>query len=327
MSQAEQEKIGLIGDHAYSFLKFLNIGGETVVKMRNPWGKTVWKGEWSFESKKWTPELRQKYHYTYQPNDGAFFIPWKEFTKYFSNFVISRIDPTFLHTSHRLNSAAHHSNYVRMLVKEEGVYNLSVYQESKRKHQGKDYEYSDVRMVVLKEHGQEINYVCSVNKSKSHAVFVETRLTPGFYYVAVKVDWGAKQPRSIVLTSYGCERVEFEDLDASIAPLFKKEMVRSFSNKAKGKVKKYEKLKLPEATNESYFSIEEGIGYIKVKNPTNRWFRSTMTLSTSGMKIIKPDKLPHVFDMNPQSEKVIGFWISSRGYSYESSESMETKGW
>jgi calpain-15 len=54
MSQAEQDRIGLISGHAYSFLKFLKIEGETVVKMRNPWGRKIWQGEWSYESKKWT---------------------------------------------------------------------------------------------------------------------------------------------------------------------------------------------------------------------------------------------------------------------------------
>lgn len=117
MNEAQQEKLGLIGDHAYSFLKFLKINDETVVKMRNPWGKTVWKGEWSFESKKWTPSLREKYNYHTASNDGTFYIPWPEFTKYFSNFVICRLDPTFLHTSLKITVNPHKSTYVRMLVK------------------------------------------------------------------------------------------------------------------------------------------------------------------------------------------------------------------
>ena len=64
-----------------------------------------------------------------------------------------------------------------------------------------------------------------------------------------------------------------------------------------------------------------------MKNPTGRWFKSTLTLSSNGLKIIKPDTLPCVFNMDGNSEKIIGFWVSSKGYSYESSESMETKGW
>ena len=96
-------------------------------------------------------------------------------------------------------------------------------------------------------------------------------------------------------------------------------MIKSFSLKNPGKIKKYEKLKLPEATSETLFSIEQGIGYIKLKNPTNRYFKSTLTLKTTGLKVIKPDTLPHVFNMHPGTEKTIGFWVSSKGFSYESS--------
>ena len=189
MSSAQQESIGLIGDHAYSFLKFLKINGETVVKMRNPWGKTVWKGDWSCSSKKWTPELREKfnYHQHTPANDGAFYMPWDEFTRYFSNFVVCRLDPTFLHTSHRLNCQPHKSSYFKMSVKEAGIYDLSVYQQSKRKYQGKNYEYCPARFVVLKDNGQHYSYICSANKSSSHVAFSEAHLERGNYFIAVKM--------------------------------------------------------------------------------------------------------------------------------------------
>jgi hypothetical protein len=49
-----EEEFGLVSGHAYSLLKVINIKGETLVKLRNPWGKLIWKGEWSFTSNKWT---------------------------------------------------------------------------------------------------------------------------------------------------------------------------------------------------------------------------------------------------------------------------------
>lgn len=27
----------------------------TLIRMRNPWGKGAWKGDWSFDSNLWTP--------------------------------------------------------------------------------------------------------------------------------------------------------------------------------------------------------------------------------------------------------------------------------
>ena len=104
-------------------------------------------------------------------------------------------------------------------------------------------------------------------------------------------------------------------------------MIESYALKNPGKVKYYDKLNIPTAFNETQFSIETGIGYIKVKNPSNKWFATTISMKKlSGMKVIKPLKLPHRFDMNPGVEGIIGFFVSAKGYSYESSESMETKG-
>lgn len=60
---------------------------------------------------------------------------WDNFLKYFSCFVICRIDPTFLHSSLRLNNVKPFKpTYLRLVVNEEGTYNISIYQESKRKN-------------------------------------------------------------------------------------------------------------------------------------------------------------------------------------------------
>ena len=52
-----------MGSHAYSVLKAAvveNKQGRIVrlLLLRNPWGKFEWKGDWSYNSDSWTPELR-----------------------------------------------------------------------------------------------------------------------------------------------------------------------------------------------------------------------------------------------------------------------------
>lgn len=144
--------------------------------------------------------------------------------------------------------------------------------------------------------------------------------------VATKVEWENRPVKHCCLTTYGPDKVDFEKEDRTIAPLFEKSLIESYSKKNSGKLKTYERLKIPEATNETSFSIDTGIGYMKVKNPSDRWFSTTVSMnSAKGIEIIKPDTLPFCFDMQPKTEKVIGFFVSYSGYSYESSESMETK--
>lgn len=47
---------GLIGGHAYSVLRAVEVNGKRFVVVRNPWGKTEWTGRWSDGSKEWTQE-------------------------------------------------------------------------------------------------------------------------------------------------------------------------------------------------------------------------------------------------------------------------------
>ena len=78
---------GVVSGHAYSLLDILEFGhnGQDVrlLKMRNPWGKGEWTGDWSDGSDKWTPELRSKYSVV-EADDGTFHIP---FNAYMVNFA------------------------------------------------------------------------------------------------------------------------------------------------------------------------------------------------------------------------------------------------
>lgn len=44
------------------------------MKIRNPWGKKEWQGNWGFRSDLWTNELRKKLDYEVNPKDGTFFM-------------------------------------------------------------------------------------------------------------------------------------------------------------------------------------------------------------------------------------------------------------
>jgi calpain-15 len=46
----------------------------TIVKVRNPWGNKEWKGDWSFGSNNWTPELKKRLNYEKNPHDGSFYM-------------------------------------------------------------------------------------------------------------------------------------------------------------------------------------------------------------------------------------------------------------
>lgn len=70
---------GLHPNHAYGVLEAREVqdkNGQSrqLVKLRNPWGQTSWKGAWSEYSDEWTPELEQ----LLKPEaaDGVLWMDW-----------------------------------------------------------------------------------------------------------------------------------------------------------------------------------------------------------------------------------------------------------
>jgi hypothetical protein len=47
-------------------------------------------------------------------------------------------------------------------------------------------------------------------------------------------------------------------------------MINSFSNKHTGEVSNYSKIGIPEATRNIFFSLDLGLGYIKLNNPSSK---------------------------------------------------------
>ena len=70
---------GIIQGHAYALLTIMEFTHEgnlvRLLKLRNPWGKGEWTGDWSDKSEKWTQELRDKFNIV-DSDDGTFCMPY-----------------------------------------------------------------------------------------------------------------------------------------------------------------------------------------------------------------------------------------------------------
>lgn len=73
---------GFVSSHAYAVLQAWEEGDLKLLKLRNPWGRTEWDGDWSDGSKLWTPEMMQKLEHRFG-DDGIFWISFKDFLKHF----------------------------------------------------------------------------------------------------------------------------------------------------------------------------------------------------------------------------------------------------
>lgn len=67
-TKEERKSMGILAKHSYTILDiffdvpFKNVS-ITLFKVRNPWGRYPWLGNWSFNCKNWTPKLRKRLNY------------------------------------------------------------------------------------------------------------------------------------------------------------------------------------------------------------------------------------------------------------------------
>ncbi|XP_017819929.3 calpain-14 [Callithrix jacchus] len=99
-----EEKVlenGLVDGHAYTLTGIRKVTckhrPEYLVKLRNPWGKVEWKGDWSDSSSKW--ELlspKEKILLLRKDNDGEFWMTLQDFKAHFVLLVICKLTPGLL---------------------------------------------------------------------------------------------------------------------------------------------------------------------------------------------------------------------------------------
>ena len=88
LKEADYERLGLLANHAYSILDVKELHGLRLLKVRNPWGRISWRGNWSFNSPSWTPELLELFkinprEMNSNADNGVFWISYFDFLKYF----------------------------------------------------------------------------------------------------------------------------------------------------------------------------------------------------------------------------------------------------
>ncbi|KAH8893143.1 cysteine proteinase [Thozetella sp. PMI_491] len=83
-------RTGIMEGHAYSVMRAVEMDGERLVLLKNPWGKGEWRGAWSDGSKEWTAEWLQKLNHRFG-DDGAFWISYHDLLRKYSVFDRTRL--------------------------------------------------------------------------------------------------------------------------------------------------------------------------------------------------------------------------------------------
>jgi calpain-15 len=71
--------------------------------LRNPWGHKEWQGDWSDNSAKWTPELREKLSVT-DEDDGTFYMCYNDYINFYRSTTICKVRDEYHFTELKVNS-------------------------------------------------------------------------------------------------------------------------------------------------------------------------------------------------------------------------------
>ena len=81
---------GLVRGHAYTVQSVLKVEGIRLLRLRNPWGKFEWTGDWSDASPLWDQHKKAKLECRggEVKDDGFFWMEWKDFRQHFQSIDV-----------------------------------------------------------------------------------------------------------------------------------------------------------------------------------------------------------------------------------------------
>ena len=151
------EKVGLVKDHAYTLVDFNeienNIGQNIYLfRLRNPWSKGEWNGDWSDKSNLWNENIKKQVKYN-DKEDGIFFMNDNDFFKYFSRVEICNIFCNAKSITNCIEGEENIKNGVvfNIIIENNGILNVSVLRKNWRANR-------ELRNKILPTHISIVKY-------------------------------------------------------------------------------------------------------------------------------------------------------------------------
>ncbi|KAF5286769.1 hypothetical protein FQA39_LY04192 [Lamprigera yunnana] len=185
IDEPEYQSRGLRPRHAYSLLDVRNVGEHRLLQLRNPWGEFtcckkkgkryyksghyVWTGDWSDDSDKWTPELRNALM-PQAAQDGTFWISFSDVLKYFDCIDICKARSGWneIRLAGTLPPLAsqQHLSCILLTILEPTEVDFTLFQEGQRKSEKSQRSQLDLCVVLFKARSNAPNIGALVEHSK-----------------------------------------------------------------------------------------------------------------------------------------------------------------
>ncbi|EMC99760.1 hypothetical protein BAUCODRAFT_30166 [Baudoinia panamericana UAMH 10762] len=187
------DRRGIQHRHAYSVMEAREVDGKRLVKLRNPWGNTEWKGAWSDGSEEWNSHWLDKLGHKFS-DDGVFWISYEDLLDNYQHFDRTRLfDQSWQVTQQWISlsipwSIDYHDTHFEFDIAEEGQVVVVLSQLDDRYFVGLEGQYTYTLSFRLHKKGDPDYLVRSPSSYDMYrSVSTEVVLQPGTYIVMMKV--------------------------------------------------------------------------------------------------------------------------------------------
>lgn len=193
---ANYARLGLIVDHAYAVIsaKEIQVSGRQVklLKIRNPWGRFEWSGNWSDNSPLWTDEAKRQVDYS-NAADGTFWMSYEDFQKYFESFTICQVHDNFWTQSLAMDQTKEEEFSVVEVTATQAtdLYFLTC-QVDERRFGGIEggYAYAPCRIVAARILPTgELSYITSKASVTTRDTWIHMNIQEGRYLIYIEFGW------------------------------------------------------------------------------------------------------------------------------------------
>ena len=88
----EAFKLGLVCFHAYTIVGVEDVKGHQLLRIRNTWGHSEWKGDWcDTDEANWTDEMKRAVSSYVDADDGAFYIAYRDFLTHYDKLYLGEL--------------------------------------------------------------------------------------------------------------------------------------------------------------------------------------------------------------------------------------------
>ena len=181
---------GLCPNHIFSVMNIFKVGEIKLVKLRTPWGSMEYTGDWSIYDSKWTSDIKTLCQFPKDEDNGTFYMSFNDFTKYFSNLNIVKLEPGYKTTYIKIKKEkAIKCQFIKININEDSPRTyIQLYQKNPRILRKKGQYYPEPVMAYMILVDSEFKYIKSVCGSNMH-MGIEVDLKQGTYYVICDVNY------------------------------------------------------------------------------------------------------------------------------------------